>query len=133
MIYYQGWEKDYSDLLDMILKKFKPEEILWVSLGTITYPRGLDKELRNQYQFSKIWQIDQEETPDGKITYAYEVRKKLYTLALQKLSPWKNKVYFYLCMEFQKMWKDIMDVEYKSIPEFNKDMCNHVWSKLKLP
>lgn len=132
MIYYEGWEEDYSKLIQTIQSQFSPQEILWVSLGTITYPKGLDKELRSQYNFSKIWQIEHSVTEDGKITYAYEVRKKLFTHALNEFSEWKDKVYFYLCMEYEAMFQDVLGYSYRSIPEFNEDMCNHVWGKLGL-
>jgi|GEM_PF-5124699 len=132
MIYYKGWENDYTSLIEELISGFDPQSVLWVSLGTITYPRGLESELRRQYTSSKIWQMDTEETPDGKITYAYSVRQQLYAEALKALSPWKGKVYTYMCMEFQDMWEELYGFAYHDMESFNQDMNKHVWDKLGL-
>ncbi len=130
MMYFKGWEQAYTEVITQMISQFKVEEVLWVSLGIVTLMKGFEHELRKGYRHSKILQMEMETTPDGKITYAFEVRKKLYQNALKALGPWKNKVFQYLCMEHNKMWDEIMDVTYKNMKEFDDVFNEDVFSKL---
>jgi len=119
MMYFDGWEAAYESLIRRITEEFAPNEVLWVSLGTVTLMKGFDNRVRTGYKYSKILQMPTEETPDGKITYAFKIRKKLYQNALNHFSVWKGSVFQYLCMEHKPMWDEVMDTTYKNMTEFN--------------
>ncbi len=129
MIYFQGWEKEYQNLVELVMEKFILEEVLWVSFGCVTLMKGFENKLRENYNHSKILQMETEVTQDGKITYVFDIRKKLYQNVLRSFSPWKQKVFQYLCMEAAPMWDDVMDYTYKSVAEFEEDFNQSAFSK----
>ncbi len=130
IIYFENWEEEYSLLIEKIQSMFSKEEVLYTSLGTVTFLKGMDHQLRKNRQHTKILQMPFEETPDGKLTYPFEIRKKLYQHVLEALKPWKDDVFAYLCMEHKPMWDSIMDYTYKNMPEFNQAFCDSTFKKL---
>jgi spore photoproduct lyase len=130
MMYFEGWEKAYQELIQQVMELFSPSEVLWISLGCITLMKGFEHELREGYRHSKILQMETETTPDGKITYTFPVRERLYKNALDTLKPWKGDVFQYLCMEHKPMWDAVMDYTYKNVPEFEEDFNNSAFGKL---
>ena len=123
MMYFVDWEKQYQNLIQKVMKLFKPEEVLWVSLGCVTLMKGFEQKLQKNYQHSKILQMETEWTQDNKLTYAFRIRKQLYQNALESLSEWQGKVFQYLCMEPASMWDVVMPHTYQSVHEF-EDVFN---------
>lgn len=130
MFYYEGFEADYTALIERVLSTFRPEEVLWVSLGCVTMLKGFAKDFRAKYRHSKLLQMDTEITPDGKITYAFPVREKLYGNALAALAPWRGRVFQYLCMEHKPMWDSVMGFAYASMGEFDDAFNDSAFAKL---
>ncbi len=130
MMYYNGFEKGYSDLVQRIMETFTPEEVLWFSVGTITLIRGIEDTLRKSYTSSKLLQMPTENTPDNKITYTKDIRVKLYDVAFQALEPWKDSVFIYLCMEFDELWNRYFEYTYTSHQEFNDALNESAFKKI---
>ncbi len=130
MMYYAGWKEDYQELIQKIMDRFAPEEVMWVSFGCVTMLKGFAEELRNNFNHSKLLQMPTELTPDNKLTYAFDIREQLYCNVLETLSPWQDKVYSYLCMEHKPMWDRVMPRTYGSMGEFNDHFCEMIWPKL---
>ncbi len=132
MFYYQGWEADYRALIARVTALFRPGEVLWISLGCITMLKGFARDFRLKYRHSKLLQMETEITEDGKITYAFAVREKLYRNALAALEPWKGKVFQYLCMEHKPMWDSVMGFAYPSMGAFDDAFNESAFSKLRI-
>ncbi len=130
MFYFAGWEDEYRWLISRVVSLFEPEEVLWVSLGCITLMKGFAQELRSKFQSSKLLQMRTETTPDGKITYAFDIREGLYRNALEALLPWKDKVFQYLCMEHAPMWKAVMGYDYPNMAAFDDVFNASAFAKL---
>lgn len=131
MIWYEGWEEGYRSLIQRIRKDFVPAEILWFSMGSITWIRGMPHVLRNNLRKTKALQMPTEVTPDNKITYSFEIREKMYSLALEEWGTWKNDVWTYLCMEFPPMWQKVLGKTYATMEEHAEDFNNSAFAKLK--
>ena len=131
MFYFEGWEVEYQALIGRVLDLFRPEEVLWVSLGCITLLKGFAQDFRKKFRHSKLLQMETEITPDGKITYAFAVRERLYRNALAALDPWRGKVFQYLCMEHKPMWDAVMGFAYPDVPAFEDDFNGSAFAKLK--
>jgi spore photoproduct lyase len=130
MFYFEGWEEEYRALIERVIATFRPEEVLWASLGCITLLKGFAQDFRLKYRHSKLLQMETETTPDGKITYAFAVREKLYRNALQALAPWEGEVFRYLCMEHKPMWDSVMGFAYPSMGEFDDVFNASAFAKL---
>jgi spore photoproduct lyase len=130
MIYYKGWARDYREIIERVLNLFRPQEVLWFSLGTITLYRELERALRVSFRRSKVLQMEREITPDKKITYHHRVRRRLYENALTALSPWRDKVAIYFCMEFDKMWRELMGHGFEDNDGLNRAINSSAFAKL---
>jgi spore photoproduct lyase len=132
MMYFEGWEEAYRDLIARVTSMFRPEEALWISLGCVTLLKGFAQDFRLKYRHSKLLQMETETTPDGKITYAFAVREQLYRNALEALAPWRGQVFQYLCMEHKPMWDAVMGFAYTSMGEFDDAFNDSAFAKLAL-
>ncbi len=130
MFYFDGYEAEYRELAERLMGLFRPREVLWISLGCVTLLKGFAKDFRLKFSHSKLLQMETEITPDGKITYAFPVREKLYANALQALSPWRGEVFQYLCMEHKPMWDAVMGFAYGSMGEFDDAFNESAFAKL---
>lgn len=119
MMYFKGWQEQYTELIERVTQQFKPSEVLWVSLGVVTIMKGFANQFREQYNHSKLLQMPMEETPEGKLTYPYQIRRDIYLNALKSLKIWEGQVFQYLCMEHSKIWDEVMPYTYQSVPEFD--------------
>ncbi|MDQ3001434.1 MAG: DNA photolyase [Fibrobacterota bacterium] len=131
MFYFEGWEAEYQALIARVIATFRPEEVLWVSLGCITLLKGFAQDFRLKFRHSKLLQMETETTPDGKITYAFAVREKLYRNALQALEPWKDQVFQYMCMEHKPMWDTVMGFAYPNMAVFDDVFNASAFAKLR--
>jgi spore photoproduct lyase len=130
MFYFEGWEAEYQALIARVISLFRPEEVLWISLGCITLLKGFAQDFRLKYRHSKLLQMETETTPDGKITYAFAVRERLYRNALQALEPWRGSVFQYLCMEHKPMWDAVMGFAYANMAVFDDAFNDSAFAKL---
>ncbi len=131
IVEYRGWENDYHEIIDFILENFSPEEVVLISLGTLTFIKPVLKQLRRRKMDSKILQMPLTDA-EGKFSYPIETKKKLFSTVYKRFTEkWKNDVYFYMCMEDKLLWKDVFGKEYSSNEEFETDMNNHYMRKIK--
>ncbi|MEW8506323.1 MAG: spore photoproduct lyase family protein [Candidatus Thiodiazotropha sp.] len=114
MIHYADWRQEYGVLFQSMLQTFSAEEVVLVSLGTLTYIKPVIKQLRERSGFrSKILQMPMVES-DGKLSYPREIKEQMFGFAYQSLQPWHEDVFFYLCMENHRLWQPVFGYEYGS-------------------
>ncbi len=131
IVEYNGWEKEYHDIIDFIQDNFKPEEVALISLGTLTFIKPVIKQLRKRKLESKILQMPLTDA-GGKFSYPIEMKKLLFSSVYNRFSEkWKSMVYFYMCMEDKSLWKEIFGKEYRTNEEFESDMNAHYMRKIK--
>ncbi|MFH1856016.1 MAG: spore photoproduct lyase family protein [Candidatus Omnitrophota bacterium] len=99
IVYYEGWERDYEDVVNLLFDKIEARRVRWISLGTFRFYRGLKKVIENRFPASNI--LDGELFPgyDGKMRYAENVRLDIYKKMLGWIRKRAKDVFVYLCME----------------------------------
>lgn len=131
MIHYDRWREDYGKVFNRITRMFQPEEVVLVSLGTLTYIKPVIKKLRSRPGFrSKILQMPLVET-DGKLSYPDEIKREMFSFAYASLSAWHDQVFFYLCMENQRLWQPVFGFDYASNDEFEQAMKTSYLEKIE--
>ncbi|MES9993043.1 MAG: spore photoproduct lyase family protein [Candidatus Thiodiazotropha sp.] len=122
MIHYAQWQQDYGALFQAMLQTFSAEEVVLVSLGTLTYIKPVIKQLRGRSGFrSKILQMPMVES-DGKLSYPRKIKEQMFRFAYQSLEPWHQEVFFYLCMENHSLWQPVFGSDYATNQEFEAAM-----------
>ena len=102
-----GWQEEYIGLVGQIRQIFNPEEIAWLSLGSLRFTPGLKNIIRNRFPKSRILYEELYPTEDGKVRYFREIREELYAHVKYLIEHAFPNVPNYLCMETQRIWKRV--------------------------
>lgn len=130
MVYFEGWQEAYGDLFDRLMQLFDSQEVILVSLGTLTFIKPVLKKLRNRDFKSKILQMPLEDA-SGKYSYPYNIKKEMFHFAYEKFTPWHDKVFFYMCMEDKSLWNEVFGYEYATNDEFEQTMIRAYKKKIE--
>jgi spore photoproduct lyase len=130
IVYYEGWEEEYTGVIERVVSGFSSEEVLFVSLGTVTFIKPVTRAIRERGWQSKILQMELVPGAKGKLTYPDSVKEQLFDLAYDAFSSWHEKVFFYLCMEPAPFWESTFGRVYAANEEFERDMIGHMRTKL---
>lgn len=131
IVHYEGWEKDYREIVNTLMETFSINEIALISFGTLTFIKPAIKALRGVGTKSKILQMPFAEAA-GKISYPIDTKKKMFSEVWNSFAPWHDKVFFYFCMEDRELWNHVFGRCYESNDEFEIDLFDSVKRKLEL-
>lgn len=130
MVYYQGWETDYPKVASQVLASFQPEEVLFLSFGSVTMIKPAIKQIRKLGHPTKILQMEMVPDPHGKLTYPDEIKVAMFSRIYETFKPWHNRVFMYLCMEKASIWEKTFGFVYPNNEEFERDFGSKTMSKL---
>ncbi|VAX09528.1 Spore photoproduct lyase [hydrothermal vent metagenome] len=130
MIHYSHWQEDYSAIFSSLQTMFSPPEVALVSLGTLTFTKGVIKQIRQRGLKSKILQLPLVET-SGKLSYPDEMKLEMFSHVYNSLSTWHDEVFFYLCMENNRLWQPVFGYEYPTNEDFEIAMKRHYMGKVR--
>jgi len=130
IVVYKDYLEDYKKIYDTLLNTFTTDEVVLISMGTLTFIKPVIKQLRARQMKTKILQMPFE-TINGKQSYSIETKKEMFTHLYNSFKPWHGKVYFYLCMEAHSLWKDVFGYEYSSNNQMEDMMKMSYMEKIK--
>jgi spore photoproduct lyase len=129
IVQYKNYLEEYKVVYDRLQNDFNTDEVVLISMGTLTFIKPVIKQLREREMKTKILQMPFE-TINGKQSYSIETKKEMFKHAYDSFSSWHGKVYFYLCMEAHSLWKDVFNYEYSSNNQMEDMMKMSYWSKI---
>jgi len=106
IIYYSGWEKEYGEVCEGLLKKIPPASLAWVSLGTLRFPGKLREIARQRFPESLIYEEELVRSWDGKLRYPRPLRLRIYQKLGEIFKAYGCSDRLYLCMESPEVWMD---------------------------
>jgi spore photoproduct lyase len=121
MVWYEGWPADYTRLAGMVIDRFAPEEVRFVSFGSVTLIKPVIRKIRELGNPTKINQVELVPDPHGKLTYTDDIKVQLYKKIYSAFAPWKDDVFMYLCMEKRSIWERTFGYAYDTNAEFESD------------
>jgi spore photoproduct lyase len=130
VVLYEGWEEEYAALAAELVARFAPEEVLYVSLGTVAFIRPVMREIRRRGGQTRVLQMELAPGPHCKLTYPEETRIRLFSLLVQALAPWRGLVFQSLCLEPANVWQAVLGRTYAGAGEFGADLIAHLRAKL---
>ncbi len=130
IIYYDHWHSAYPAIARRIMQEFDPQEILFISFGSVTFIKPVIKKIRATGISSKILQMNFVSDPHGKLTYADDIKIEKFTTMYQTFSPWHDRVFFYLCMEKASIWERSLGYVYTNNEEFERELIRHSVRKM---
>lgn len=123
-----GWENEYPLLVAEVAKRFKPEEIAWISMGSLRYTPGLKSAMKARFPKSRLLYGELFPSEDGKIRYFREVREMLYNTVKALLDSALPAVPNYLCMETPKVWEKV----YQGVPSTQNELESRLTERFAL-
>ncbi len=131
IVHYDQWQQDYGFVVEQVCSLFQPQEVALVSMGTLTYIKSVIREIRKRGIASQILKMPMVDS-DGKLSYPDEIKRALFSHVYDSFADrWKSDVFFYLCMENQRLWKPVLGYEYASNDEFEDAMKTAYLAKIK--
>lgn len=106
MIYYDGWEKDYKKVVDLIFDSVDSKKIVWISLGCFRFMPALKSIVEEKYPQCNIIYGEFIKGLDGKMRYFKHIRMIMYEKMVKWISGYDPEVCVYLCMESPEVWKE---------------------------
>ena len=68
--------------------------------------------------------------PHGKFTYPDYIKIEMFKQMIDAFKPWKESVFFYLCMEKETIWEESLQYVYKSNDDFERDFGRQTMKKI---
>jgi len=122
IVHYDRWQQDYRLLVERLCSSFEAQEVALVSMGTLTYIKPVIRDIRKRSIPTQILKMPMVDS-DGKLSYPEEIKLSLFSHVYDCFAEsWKKSVFFYLCMENQRLWKPVFGYEYASNDEFEAAM-----------
>ena len=130
MVYFRGWEDEYAAVISQIARRFSPDDICMIGIGTLTFTKSVLKHLRERGDESRV--LEMELTPAaGKFSYPLDVKRKMFSHVYGSFpEEFRRNVFFYLCMEDPSLWRPVLGREYACDRDFEKDMKAHYEAKI---
>jgi spore photoproduct lyase len=125
MVHYRGWQEEYGAAADRLKQEFSPTEVAFLSMGSMTFIRPVARQIRRRGGETKVLQMEMTEDPHGKLTYSNEVKIQLYSSLYDRLRPWNEEVFCYLCMETATVWQAVLGRSYATNELFERDFARH--------
>ncbi|MCX7766932.1 MAG: DNA photolyase, partial [Candidatus Sumerlaeia bacterium] len=107
LLYYEGWEDEYYNLVCQLFKHVEQRRIYWISLGSFRFPPHLKEIIERRFPRSRILNPEFITGADGKIRYFLPLRLQLYRRLFQWLRHFAPDVAIYFCMESPLVWREI--------------------------
>ncbi len=110
IVFYSQWQLGYKQTIDMMFAAVSPENIAWISLGTLRFIPVLKQIAESRFPGISLFCSEFIAGEDGKTRYLKSIRKEL----LRTLAGWITKaapqIPLYLCMEKHSLWRHAMPV-----------------------
>ena len=107
VIHFKGWQDGYRDAIEKIFSEINPDNIAWVSVSTLRYPKPMQQTMLKRFPESEIPFGDQILAKDNKLRYIQPLRLKLISFIWKELKKRSDKLPTYMCMESSTAWKNI--------------------------
>jgi spore photoproduct lyase len=109
ILYYTGWEAGYEDLIQKLFETVHPDNITWISMGSLRFPPEMKSKIISKFPKTKIVYQELIQGNDGKMRYVKPLRLQLYRKVYDLLLRYGGEdLFIYFCMENAEIWERIM-------------------------
>jgi len=107
LVEYDGCIDDYRMVVEKIFTRIHPENIAWISLGTLRFMPDLKGIIQSRFPESKMIYGEFVQGMDGKSRYLQQIRIEIYRGVLNAIREKSLDVTVYFCMENEDVWKKV--------------------------
>ena len=130
MMYFTDYKEEYSYVVKLIEDNFSPQDIMMISMGTLTFTKSVLEHLRTNRTPSRVLSMPLVPAA-GKFSYPNEIKEEMFSHVYSSFSSnFKDNIFFYLCMEDPSLWPKVLKREYSCDKDFELDMKKAYFSKV---
>ncbi len=119
LIYFDGWEEKYHALVDRIFDQLSPDSVAWLSIGSFRYTPALKEVIQARFPEDELTRNGEMiQGNDRKYRYFKSTRQDMFCSLKKKIEAVDPRLFTYLCMESQHMWKNV----YGFVPNSGKKL-----------
>lgn len=122
LLHHENWKEEYTNLVQILSERFSPQELSWVSIGSLRFTKELKKISMDRFPKSKIMTQEMFPSKDGKIRYFRPIREEMYRTVKELIEKNLKHVPRYLCMETKAVWQNV----FGETPKSNSQVENHI-------
>ena len=105
LIYYPGWEEGYRESVQMIFDYLRPEQIAYLSLGSLRCMPQLKAGIEARQPGSRLFCGEYVRGLDGKLRLLRPLRVQQFKFMADLLKARRLQGKIYLCMESDEVWR----------------------------
>jgi DNA repair photolyase len=107
LIHHPGWKSGYKRTIERLFETIKPEDIAWISIGTLRYIPKLKQIAEERFPKTAIFANEFISAGDGKMRYIKPIRREMMTSVSQWIHEKAPGLPLYLCMEPSTSWSKL--------------------------
>jgi spore photoproduct lyase len=130
LVWHEGWNEGYAKIARRLMSEFDTSEVLFISFGSITLIKPVVQKIRDLGNPTKILQMEIKKDPHGKLTYPDNLKIKMFKHMHDIFKPWRESVFFYLCMEKASIWEESLGYVYENNNAFEHDFGEQTMKKI---
>ena len=108
IILYDGCDREYQKVIEMLFNRISAKNIVWISLGTFRFMPALKQTIQQRFVKSKIVYGEFIPGLDGKMRYFKPLRIEMYKKMIAWIRAAAPDVRLYFCMEDDEVWQKCM-------------------------
>jgi spore photoproduct lyase len=133
LVWHEDWNKGYAKIARRLMSEFDTSEVLFISFGSITLIKPVIQKIRDLGNPTKTLQMEFEKDPHGKLTYPDHLKIKMFKHMYDVFKPWRENIFFYLCMEKASIWEESLNYVYDNNDDFEREFGKQTMSKIEFP
>ena len=103
-----GCEQAYTQVIDWIFEYVRPEDIVWISIGSFRFMPALKGVIEKRFPESRICYGEFIRGLDNKMRYFKPLRIRVYKAMTDRIRSHGRDVRVYFCMEDEKVWNETL-------------------------
>ncbi len=109
MIFHEEWEINYTNLVKRVFEAVNPENVAWISIGSLRFNPEMKKKIENNYPDSRLTCAEMVLGDDAKMRYVKPLRLSMYKSLYGELLKYINEdTFVYFCMERWDIWEKVL-------------------------
>jgi len=109
LLFHTEWRESYPDLIRQLFEVVDPQNVAWISIGSLRFPPEMKDKVLEKFPKSKIMFAELIRGMDGKMRYPKPLRLEMYRTVYDALREYGSKdLFIYYCMESAEIWERTM-------------------------
>ena len=109
IVTHEYWEDGYRRTVDLMFEKIRPENVVYISMGTLRFLPEMKHTLYKVIRGSNEWEFIK--GLDGKLRYFRPLRTFAYKKIKSYLKNYVSEGILYMCMENSTVWEDVFGIK----------------------